>query len=211
MSHLLQADFVLLAQQDDAAAALLGIIFIIFALALAAAAIALTVYLYWLLYTCYDRVPRPFRQMEPGMIFLMLIPCFGFVWMFFVFLQLPESFRRYFHANGRYEVGDCGYQLGLWFCICNLMAGIPYIGVIPGIVAIVLLIVYLVKVNQLKNMIPKEAAHAYAGGYAPQTFNTGVQQYPSNPFQTPGAYGYPQQNLPQYPPQKPGGPPYGQR
>jgi hypothetical protein len=47
--------------------------------------IGLLVLLVVFLNNTFKRIPAKHRQMEPGQVFLLLIPCFGNVWMFFVY------------------------------------------------------------------------------------------------------------------------------
>jgi hypothetical protein len=113
--------------------------------------ILLAVYLFvvYLLYTCYQRIPAQYRLMEPGQVWLMLIPLFHIVWQFFVVIRLSRSFQQYFAAKGRTDVGDCGESIGLWGMIFNLIGCAP--------VGFILWIIYLVKVTGLKNQIPEGA------------------------------------------------------
>ncbi|HET6880776.1 MAG TPA: hypothetical protein VFI31_11515 [Pirellulales bacterium] len=103
---------------------------------------------------CYARIPQQYRDMEPGMVYLMLIPCLNIVWVFFVTLRLSTSFQKYFAAHGRTDVGDCGYQLGLWYSICVVASIVPCVNYVAGPASLVLLILFLVKVMGLKNQIP---------------------------------------------------------
>lgn len=116
--------------------------------------IAIAIVIAVLIAGCYARIPQQYREMEPGMVYLMLIPCFNLVWIFFVTLRLSTSFQKYFTAHGRTDVGDCGYQLGLWYSICMVAGIVPCVNYIAGPAALVLLILYLVKVMGLKNQIP---------------------------------------------------------
>src|SRR6185436_16331141 len=102
-------------------------------------------------------LPPQFRLMEPGMVWLLLIPCFSFVWMFFVYTRIAKSYQNYFRSLGRYDVGDGGEMIGLWYCICFCCRLIPCIGWISGIAAIVLLIVYLIQVGGLKSQVMASA------------------------------------------------------
>jgi len=54
-------------------------------------------------------------------------------------------------------VGTCGRELGLGYAISVAVSAIPFVGCLTGIVALVLLILYLVKANELKNRIPLTA------------------------------------------------------
>lgn len=107
------------------------------------------------LYKFYNRVPRQFRQMEPGLVWLLLIPCFNLVWNFFVFIRLSRSFKAYFNSVGNTAVADCGENLGLGYAICEVAALIPCVGLAVWVAALVLLILYLIKVNELAGQIPQ--------------------------------------------------------
>lgn len=94
-------------------------------------------------------VPAEHRKVEPGMVWLLLIPCFNVIWNFYVFLKIPDSFKSYFNSVGRTDVGDCGRNLGLWYSIATVLSFIPFV----GLISLVLLILSLVKFNELKNKI----------------------------------------------------------
>ena len=99
------------------------------------------------------KVPAPHRKMEPGLVWLLMIPCFPIVWNFFVFQRIPDSFKSYFDSLGRTDVGDCGKGIGLAYAICTACSIIPLVQYIAGPAALVLLIINLVKMNELKNKI----------------------------------------------------------
>lgn len=115
--------------------------------------LAINVVVLYLLMTCLQALPPAYRQMEPGMVWLSLIPCFNLVWNFFVFTRIPKSYQTYFQAQGRNDVGDCGAGVGLAYAICAAVCIIPCINYIAGPAALVLLIIFLVKVLGLKKQI----------------------------------------------------------
>ena len=47
--------------------------------------LAIQVLICFLLHKCYQRIPQPFRKMEAGLVWLLLIPCFNLIWNFFVY------------------------------------------------------------------------------------------------------------------------------
>ncbi len=107
----------------------------------------------FILSTCFRAIPDEHRQMQPGMVWLLLIPCFPVIWNFFVFLKLSKSFKSYFAAQGVEDVDDCAEKIGLWFAICVIGGMIPCVQYIAGPAALVLLIIYLVKAVGLKKRI----------------------------------------------------------
>ena len=109
------------------------------------------------LYIDYQRVPPAFRKLDPALVWLLLIPCFNSIWNFFVYPKLSDSFAAYFQSIGDNSVGDCGRGLGLAYSICCVVSIIPFLGCLTGLASLVLLILYLVKANELKNRIPVSA------------------------------------------------------
>ncbi len=126
-----------------------GIFFVVILLV----GLAIKIVIIVLLSGCLSKIPPEHREMEPGMVWLLLIPCFDIVWNFFVFIKIPKSFQRYFAAQGRTEFGDCGEQIGLWYSICFVGCMVPYVNAVAGIALLVLLIIFLVKVLGLKGQI----------------------------------------------------------
>jgi hypothetical protein len=120
--------------------------------------LAIHIVICYLLSSCFRRIPAQHRKMEPGLAWLLLIPCFQLVWNFFVCPRLSESYLSYFLAQGRTDVGDCGRNLGMAYAICSACALVPYVGILPGLAALVLLIIYLVKALELRGQIPPAPA-----------------------------------------------------
>lgn len=118
-----------------------------------AVSLGITIFIIILLSGLLKALPQEYRLMEPGMVWLMLIPCFNIIWIFFVFVRIPKSYQNYFRARGDYSVGDCGESIGLWYAICVVLSMIPCVGAIAGIAALILLIVFLVKLHGLKGQV----------------------------------------------------------
>ena len=78
--------------------------------------------------------------MEPGQVFLALIPLFGWVWNFFILLRIASSLRNEFEDRDlRSDGGDYGQTLGLWGLI------VTYIGC--GFIGIIIYIMWLFKIR----------------------------------------------------------------
>ena len=119
---------------------------------------AIQIFVCWVTSSILGRVPPQFRKQEPGMVWLLLIPCVSIVWNFFVYPRVAQSLKGYFNSIGRTDVGDCGEGIGLGYSICAACALLPYFNILAGPAALVLLIIFLVKANGLKNEIPLDAA-----------------------------------------------------
>jgi hypothetical protein len=137
---------------EEPSAAQVIIVLFVYAVLLAVS-LGVLIFVLWLLSGFLKALPPQFRLMEPGMVWLMLIPFFNLVWMFFVYVRIAKSYQNYFRAQGRTDVGDCGEMLGLWYCICVCLSFIPCVNMFSGIASLVLMILYLVKLNGLKHQV----------------------------------------------------------
>ncbi len=120
--------------------------------------LAISVLICYLLQICYSRIPRDFRRLHPGLVWLLLVPIvglgwnsfggfgnrwnivlalglilFGLVWCFFVFLGLTYSYQAYFASLEKTDAGDCGRAWGLAFCICASFSPFAFFSPIPDL------------------------------------------------------------------------------
>lgn len=87
------------------------------------------------------------RTMQPGKVWLWLIPLFGLVWQFIVVLNLAESLANEFARIGiSIPKPAPGRSIGVAFCICNCFLLVPRLGGVAGLVGLVLWIVYWVRI-----------------------------------------------------------------
>ena len=114
--------------------------------------IGIAILLLMVLYNALNRLPEQFRQMPPGQVFLLLIPLFSMVWLFFVVMKISNSYRAFYEHYG-VDRGDCSYGIGLAWAICSAVGIIPYLGFLGSLGALVLMIIYLVQVSGYKNEV----------------------------------------------------------
>jgi hypothetical protein len=86
------------------------------------------------------------RAMSPGLVWLMLIPCFNLVWQFFVVINIAKSLKAEFTKRGLPIEDKPGQTIGLIMCIAPFVSWIPFVGCIASIAQIVCFIMYWVKV-----------------------------------------------------------------
>lgn len=67
-----------------------------------------------LLMKAADSVPKEHRLLQPGFVFLMLIPVFSVAWAFFMTQRLSRGMESSFTSRG-VDRGDCGRVNGLVF------------------------------------------------------------------------------------------------
>ncbi len=101
----------------------------------------------------YEAIPEPYRKLEPNKVWLMLIPLFNLYWIFVVVLRLSDSYKAYFDAQGDTSVGDCARNIGMAYAICTACSIIPCVNYVAGPAALVLLIIYLVKVFDFRSRV----------------------------------------------------------
>jgi hypothetical protein len=94
------------------------------------------------------------RTMEPGMVWLNLIPLFNLVWQFITVNRVAESLSNEFYDRGWDRKGeDYGRSVGTTYCIMNLLGWIPYCGALFGIVGLVCFIIYWVKIANYSSQL----------------------------------------------------------
>ena len=142
---------------EDSAAAVFGGVFMLLCCGGIIIGLAIQAAICYLLSNALKAIPAEHRKQEPNMVWLLMIPLFNLVWNFFVVPKISDSFKSYFDSVGATDVGDCGRQIGLIYCILAALCVIPYVNTLTGLGALVLLILYLVKVNELKKKIAPPA------------------------------------------------------
>jgi hypothetical protein len=85
------------------------------------------------------------RGMQPGMVWLLLIPLFNLVWHFFVVKNVAGSVKGWAAETG-VRVDDAGYAVGLAACVANCCTLVPGLNLLAGPVGLVCFLVWWVKV-----------------------------------------------------------------
>lgn len=94
-----------------------------------------------------ERCALSSRTMQPGMVWLLLVPLFNMIWSFFVVLALARSLSNEFGRRGiPSPEAEPGQSIGLAMCICTCCGLIPLLGVLASLATVVLWIMYWVKI-----------------------------------------------------------------
>src|SRR6266852_353173 len=75
-----------------------------------------------------SRVSPRNRLMEPGMVWLMLIPCFNTIWQFFIVTRVAGSLRNEFRDRKRDDGSDYGKGFGLIYATLNVVGSFVGVG-----------------------------------------------------------------------------------
>ena len=94
------------------------------------------------------------RTMEPGMVWLSIIPLFSMIWNFFVVMALAKSLGNEYRRRGI----PCpdplpGQSIGMAMCICSCCGIIPILGFLAGPASLVLWIIYWIKIAEFSRML----------------------------------------------------------
>ena len=94
------------------------------------------------------------RKMEPGLVWLSLIPIFGLVWQFIVVDRMAGSLKAEFTKREMAtEEARPGNSIGLAYCILFCCSLIPFLGYITSIAGLICWIIYWIKINDYKNRL----------------------------------------------------------
>ncbi len=140
---------------DDALIVVLLVAYLVFIV------IAIGVYILYLmtLSKALSRCSPANRTMEPGQVWLNLIPCFNLVWQFITVNRISESFEYEFRDRRLPREGDFAKNLGLTYLILNLCGFIPYIGFLFSIGSLVCWIIYWVKIAGFSKLLAEDTGY----------------------------------------------------
>jgi hypothetical protein len=72
---------------------------------------------------CFSQISKRNRLMEPGLVWLNLIPLFNLVWMVITILRLADSLRNEYEDRGLQGDGDFGKTLGILYFVLSFVCG----------------------------------------------------------------------------------------
>jgi hypothetical protein len=106
------------------------------------------------LQSTFNEINEENRKMQPGLVWLSLIPLFGLVWQFIIVSNLADSLSAEF-LNRSVNVIEKrpGYSTGLAYSILFCCSIIPVLGILTSIAGLVLWIIYWVKISQYKSLL----------------------------------------------------------
>jgi ABC-type antimicrobial peptide transport system permease subunit len=149
----------LFAQMDNEAEA---VIIIGLVLALIIGALLLFIFYLLTLQKALSRCRPQNRTMEPGQVWLNLIPFFNIVWQFITVSRVSSSLTNEFRARGRHRNGeDYGQTLGMTAFALNIASVIPLLGLLCALAALICWIIYWSKVSGFSAQLASSPAQDY--------------------------------------------------
>jgi hypothetical protein len=103
---------------------------------------------------CLGQCSSRNRTMEPGMVWLNLIPLFNLIWMFVTIIKISESLRNEYRDRGLpTDDPDFGQTIGILYMVFNFVC---------GLIGLIFFIMYWVKMAGFKNQLMSSGG---MGGY----------------------------------------------
>jgi uncharacterized BrkB/YihY/UPF0761 family membrane protein len=123
--------------------------------------IGITIQVFFLLTLsrCLSAIRPRNREMEPGLVWLNLIPCVPIVFNFFIVLKIASSLKKEYRSRRwRTEGEGFGSGVGLTYAICSVIGLIPYAGALAAIPGFVCWIIYWVQIAGYKTKLESRSA-----------------------------------------------------
>lgn len=97
------------------------------------------------------------RKINPNDVWLILIPFFGIIWQIVVInkisISLGDELNKKNISNN--EVKPT-FALGIAYCILQILTIIPIVGILFGLIALILWIIYWVKIDSYKTLLKRD-------------------------------------------------------
>jgi len=131
----------------------------ILALFVFAGFIVVTIFFILTLSRALNKCSAAARTIQPGMLWLLLIPLVNLIWNFIVVLGMAKSLGNEFRARGVHNVeAEPGKSIGISMAVCAVCAVIPVLGIVAGLASLVLWIVYWVKIAECSRKLDASVA-----------------------------------------------------
>jgi hypothetical protein len=96
-----------------------------------------------------DNISQDFRSMNPGAVWLTMIPLFGLVWQFMVVNAVANGLVKEFNSRGLItSEAKPGSGIGQTGCIMICCSIIPIVGYGFGIIGLIFIVVHLVRIRE---------------------------------------------------------------
>jgi hypothetical protein len=102
------------------------------------------------------------RTMEPGMVWLNLLPLFNIVWQFITVSRIGESLENEFRDRGWHRRAEnYGRSVGIASCVLGLLGWIPFLGGFLALAGLVCRIIYWVQIAGYSNRLASREYEEY--------------------------------------------------
>lgn len=145
------------------------------------AVVFFVVYIFYILslYRALSKCSVSSRTIQPGTVWLLLVPLVNLVWQFFVVIGLAKSLGNELRARGIPSAEpEPGKSIGIAMCVCAACGIIPLVNVLTLPANLVLWIIYWAKIAGFSWRLDQVPATYVALPYAPQGLPPGMPLIP---------------------------------
>ena len=136
---------------EDAMAGMMGVFVAVMCVA-GLIGLAIQVFFLLTLSKALHRVRPELRTIEPGQVWLNLIPFFNLYWIFVLTSKVPDSLGREFRERRMHRRGEnYGAEVGKWYAICTIASIVPFVNYVAGPAALICWILFWVKIAGLSS------------------------------------------------------------
>ncbi len=100
-----------------------------------------------------EAIDAPVRPVAPGLAWLLLIPLFNFIWIFFLVVWIAKGFEKMWQNQRLTNQTSAGFGVGIAYGVCWVICLIPGLNLLAVIPSLVLWILHWVQVNQARKMV----------------------------------------------------------
>jgi len=100
-----------------------------------------------------DAVDPPLRPVAPGLVWLLLIPLFNFIWIFFLVVWITKGFEKMWQSQRLTAQTSAGFGVGIAYSVCWVLCLVPGLNLLLVIPSLVLWILHWVQVSQAKKLV----------------------------------------------------------
>ena len=94
------------------------------------------------------------RAMDPGLVWLNLIPIFSLFWTIWTVIKIRDSLQKEYEARSLDTTAVTNtYNMGLGYGICSVAGILPVIGTFAGLAGLVFMIIYWVKTSDCRKTL----------------------------------------------------------
>ena len=105
------------------------------------------------------------RTMQPGMMWLLIVPFLNLVWNFIAVNAISDSLGNEFRLRGIQGIEpEPGKSIGIPMAICGACGLIPILGILASLAYLVMWIMYWVKISSFSKMLDQAPAAISAIG-----------------------------------------------
>ena len=98
-------------------------------------------------------VSEQHRRMNPGLVWLNLIPVFSLGWHFYTVVMVRDSLVAEIRSRGVNDANNGGFALGIATSVLYVACAIPGIGLVAVLPALICWIIYWLKLSTYRSML----------------------------------------------------------